>query len=96
MDAQIQHVNSCLSKNPGILKKLRYYLPLNTLRHLYYSFIYPYISYGLMSWGTACQTHLKSVKTKINKFIKSIFFASYFENACRYYKLLEIHKLDNV
>ena len=24
---------------------------LNTLKHIYYSLIYPYLHYGIMSWG---------------------------------------------
>lgn len=94
--AQIQHVNSCLSTNFRILEQLHYYLLLNTLRQLYYSFIYPYISYGLMSWGTACQTCLQSVKFKMNKCVKSIFLPHIQRVSLKYYKLLEIHKLDNV
>ena len=56
----------------------------------------PYISYGLASWGAACQTRLQTVRTKQNKCIRSIFFASQRENASIYYKLLELHNLDNI
>ena len=58
--------------------------------------IYTYISYGLASWGAACQTRLQTVRTKQNKCIRSIFFASRRENASIYYKLLELHNLDNI
>jgi hypothetical protein len=50
-DYQIKYVNSKLAKNIGIINKLRYYVDLKTLKQLYYSLIYPYINYGLMSWG---------------------------------------------
>jgi hypothetical protein len=50
-DYRIKYVNSKLAKNIGFINKLRYYVDLKTLKQLYYSLIYPYINYGLMSWG---------------------------------------------
>ena len=43
----IQHINSKISKNLGILFRLRHFLTLNTLKQIYYSLIYPYLHYGL-------------------------------------------------
>jgi hypothetical protein len=48
---QIKHVQSKIAKNLGILKKLRYYTDLKILKQLYYTLLYPYLNYGLMSWG---------------------------------------------
>ena len=48
---QINHIKSKISKNTGILNKLRYYVNLQMLKQLYYSLIYPYLNYGIMSWG---------------------------------------------
>ena len=31
-DAQLQHINNKLTKNVGILFKLRYYMPINALK----------------------------------------------------------------
>ena len=63
---------------------------------LYYNLIYPCNSHGLASWRSACQTRLQTVRKKQNKCIHSIFFASQRENASIYYKLLELHNLDNI
>ena len=71
-------------------------MSISSLRQLYYNLIYPYISYGLASWGATCQTRLQTVRKKQNKCIRSIFFASPRENASIYYKLLELHNLDNI
>ena len=61
-DAQLQHINNKITKNIGILFKLRHYVPISTLKQLYYTLIYPYLTYGLMSWGTAYQTRLNKIK----------------------------------
>ena len=49
----------------GILYKPRNYVSMNTLKQLYYTLIYPYLNYGVMSWGTACQTKLKKIKIRL-------------------------------
>ena len=46
----IQHIKSKISKNLGILFRLCHFLNLNTLKQIYYSLIYPYLHYGIMSW----------------------------------------------
>ena len=93
---QITHVNNKLAKSIGILRKLRYYVSLNTLKNLYYTLVYPYLNYGLMSWGTASQTRLKSIRSNQNKCVRSFFFARKRENASPFYKLLDILKIENV
>jgi len=44
-------------KNVGIINKLRY-SGVRTLKQLYYSVFYPYLTYGITSWGSACKTRL--------------------------------------
>ena len=63
-DVQLQHINNKITKNIGILFKLRYYVPMSTLKQLYYTLIYPYLTYGLMSWGTSYQTKLNKIKIR--------------------------------
>ena len=57
-EPQIQHVNNKLAKNVGIINKLRHYLDFYMFKKLYYTLIYPYLNYGLASWGAAYKTNL--------------------------------------
>ena len=75
-DAQLQHINNKMTKNIGILFKLRHYVPISTLKQLYYTLIYPYLTYGLMSWGTTYQNKLNKIKVSQNNCIHCIFFAN--------------------
>ena len=93
---QIQHINNKLAKNVGIINKLRYYVDCHTLRQLYFSFIYPYITYGITSWGSACKTRLYKIKTKLNRYVRSRFFANSRDNAVPYFSLLEFLSLENI
>ena len=95
-DHQIKHVNVKINKNYGIINKLRYYVDLKMLKQLYFTLIYPYLNYGIMSWGNTYASKLTKICTKQNKCIRSIFFARSRENASIYYKLLGILKFDNI
>jgi hypothetical protein len=53
---QIKHVKSKIAKNTGVLK-LRYYIHLRMVKKLYYTLIYPYLNYGLTSWGNTYRTN---------------------------------------
>ena len=93
---QITHINNKLAKNIATITKLRHFVNLHTMKQLYYSFIYPYLTYAITSWGSACKTRLNRMRTKQNKSIRSIFFAHSRENATSYYNLLDILKFDNI
>ena len=88
----IQHINSKLSENLGILFRLRHFLTLNTLRQIYYSLIYPYLHYGIMSWGNTYPSRLTKVQTKQN----CIFFSHNSESSAPYFKPLDILNIDNI
>jgi hypothetical protein len=92
-DHQIKHVNVKINKNYGIINKLRYYVDWKMLKQLYFTLIYSYFNYGIMSWGNTYASKLTKICTKQNKCIRSIFFARSRENASIYYKLDNILKL---
>ena len=93
---QTQHINNKLAKNIAIINKLRYFVDLHTLKQLCYSFIYPYLSYAAIAWGSACKTNLRRILTKQNKCVRSMFFAHSRDSATPYYNLLGILKFENV
>ena len=66
------------------------------LKQIYYTLIYPYLNYGLASWGAAYKTRLNKICTKQNRCIRSIFFAHGREHVNPYYNLLGILKLENI
>ena len=68
-----QHINytiNKLSKGIGIMKILRKYCNINTLKLIYYSVIYPYLLYGINSWGCAYPSHLNSLQSKQNIIVR--------------------------
>ena len=55
---QILHINNKVSRNMGIINELKYYLDIHTLTQLYYTLIYPYLSYGITNWGNTYKSRL--------------------------------------
>ena len=59
----IQHIPYVKNKiakgmGMGIMYKARRYLSPKSLVNLYHSYIYPYLIYGIESWGNAAHCHL--------------------------------------
>ena len=51
------HLNSIgikIARVIGLLRKLKYMLPIQVLRSIYNSLILPYMHYALLAWGTQC------------------------------------------
>ena len=72
----ISSVSAKLSRNTGVISKLRHYLPLKYLTQIYYNFIYRYILYAFVAWGRTSKTNLQKIKTKHNHVIRLILFAT--------------------
>ena len=72
------------------------YVDLLNLKQFHFSFIYPYLTYGITRWGSVCKTRLRKIKTKQNKCVRYLFFAYGRDNAMPYFNLLEILTIENI
>ena len=54
----INEISKKISKNIGVLFKLRQYVPNNTLLSVYRSIIEYYINYCNLIFGNTCSTHI--------------------------------------
>jgi len=57
----IMYIKNKIAKGLGIILKTRKQLKIETLRTLYYSFIYPYLIYGIEVWGNSTNTNLNQL-----------------------------------
>ena len=55
----ITYIKNKISKAIGIMYKARQYLNNSSLVNLYYSYVYPYLTYCIEVWGCAYPTHLQ-------------------------------------
>ena len=66
----IRHITTAISRNVGILYKMKKYIPCNTLVMLYNSLILPYVSYCNLVWATCAKTKINSIHLLQKKAIR--------------------------
>ena len=54
-------VGKKISRGIGIVSKLRHFVTIDILTRLYYSLVYPFLSYVLIAWENFSATTLKPV-----------------------------------
>ena len=58
----IQHVKHKIARSVGMLYKIRHYLNKVTLLNMYYTFVFPYLIYGVEIWGGTPLNHINPLK----------------------------------
>ena len=92
----IAHVKNKVSMGIGIMYRARNYLTKNSLKSLYFSYIYPYLIYCVEIWGISPQTHLKPLLLLQKKIIRIMTFSTYCAHTEAIFKdlnVLTINKL---
>ena len=70
------HINEIcnnVAKGIGIIRKVRHILNRKTLVNLYYTFIFPYLSYCNILWGRAANVHLSRIFLLQKTILRCIF-----------------------
>ena len=58
--SQVNHIiTKKVERSVGVLSKLRYYVSKQTLVNLYYALIYPFLIYGIITFGNTYPTALQ-------------------------------------
>ena len=78
--SHIDFVTKKMSKNTGILYKIKDLLPLRTRLDYYFAFIYPYLTYNVLVWGAAYQYHLTTLITQHKRTIRTIANSGYLDH----------------
>ena len=68
------YIANKLSKAAGILCRIRHYINKKTLINLYYSFVYPYLKYGITAWGNQTKSIMRKLQIIQNKIIRIMDF----------------------
>src|ERR1043165_1332461 len=68
----IAEISKKLAKNIGIISRIRHFLPRHSLVSLYYSLIYPYLSYCNLIWASTYCTRLTCLTSLQKRIIRII------------------------
>ena len=73
----IHYISKKINRSIGMLFKLRHYLTLKQLIQLYYSLIYPFLTYGLITWGNTYTSSLQPLISLQKKVMRVITFSRF-------------------
>jgi len=92
----LSYIKTKISKGLGIINKTKRLFNQKTLITLYYSFIYPYLTYCIEIWGSAANTHLFPLLKLQKKFVRIATNSNYLahtENLFSQLSILPLAKL---
>jgi len=92
----IKQLETKLVKSVGILRKVKLFLTLNSLRQIYFAIFQSHLQYGLIVWGNTYKSYLNKLCTLQNKAIKIIGGGTWRESAIPYYSKFKILKLQDL
>ena len=72
-----KHINTMskkFSKVCGMIHKLRHYVPLSTLKLIYFSMFHSQIQYSLLNWGRTAKNHLRKLEVLQNNILRACLF----------------------
>ena len=85
-------ISNKINRIVGLLHRLKHFLPLVTLKTLYYSLIFPHFNYGSIAWGSDTSRLFKIQK----KAIRAITNSKYNAHTDPLFKSLNILKIDDL
>ena len=92
----ISYISRKLSRSIGTIIKARHFLNKHGLIALYFTFLYPYLSYCNHIWGSTSKTNLKKLTTLQNKAIRIISHMNARKNCDAMYNEIGIIKFVNI
>ena len=92
----VHQISAKVSKCIGILSKLRYYLDRTILKQLYYAFLYPYLTYGLVVWGNTYHTNIYPIIILQKRAIRIMTHSKFDDHTSPLFKSLNILKFTDL
>ena len=89
----INYICTKVSKNIGIILKARKSFNNDTLLMLYYSLVYPYLTYCIHVWGSSYATHISRLFILQKKLFASFMSLSHYPTLIHYFSSLVFSKL---
>ena len=92
----IEEVIKKISRHTGVLYRIRDYLPTKARLDYYYAFVYPYLSYNVIFWGSAFDTYLNPLIIQHKRTIRTLSDASYRDHTSPLFKQLGLLKFRDI
>ena len=86
----IDFVSKKISKSVGIIAKARFYLSSQTLMTLYYSLVYPFLTYCNVAWSSTYCSNLNCIYLLQKRLVRLITKAHYLANTAPLFSQLKV------
>ena len=94
--AHLNHISNKISKGLGIIGRVRNIMPNDVLLTLYYSLIYPYLTYCCIIWGAASSTALHHLSVLQNRAIRLITRSPFRASTTPLFEQLKLLKVTDI
>ena len=91
-EPHINHISNKISKNNGILRRLKHTVPKHILKTIYFSLIHPHLNYGTLLWGF----NLERLDILQKKAIRIISHSYNIAHTSNLFKQLNILKVEDI
>ena len=95
-NAHIEHCRTKICSGIYALNSSKHCLSSSNLKMLYYSLIHPYLTYGILLWGSAYKSHLQKLVTMQKKAIRCITKSRYNDHTPSLFRYLMIPNLQDL
>ena len=92
----IAELSKKLARTVGIFYKVRHLIPLETLKILYYSLFYSFVSYGITVWGLTHKSYLDPIIIAQKKILRVMTFSEINAHTAPLFSQLGILKIHDV
>ena len=92
----IHELSKKISRGIGLLSKLRHFVSSHILTQVYYSIIFPYLTYGVLIWGNTYKTNLNPLIVLQKKAIRIITFSDFHAHTSPIFKELNLLKFPDI
>ena len=90
------YISGKIAKSLGILKKVKHSLNRKTLVMLYYTLIYPYLSYCHLIWGKTAALHLEKLVKIQKKAVRAITRSPFDTHAAPLFRELDVLPVEEI
>ena len=91
-DHHVNYISNKMSKNIGILRRLKHTIPKNVLKTIYFSLINPHLNYGTLLWGY----NLNRVEKLQKEAVRIITHSHFLAHTSNLFKQLNLLKIDDI
>ena len=92
----VHNISKKVKRSIGILSKVQYYVILEILLQLYYSLIYPFLTYDVLLWSNTYTSTLNALILLQKRVVWIISFAKFDDHSSPLFKNLDLLKLENL